>query len=524
MISRKNLMLGILVIITALLGPVFSQPNTASQNTRQPSITIPSLVDTTIPYKFTAAPDYDHTTKIPTITRTGTQEVSVRYASNFDISIKPASITLQAGTTGKVDVTTRSAGYAGPVTLSATVSPSASLVPTATIDFSIVTLTAGSNVVSHLTLSSSYKTMVQTYSVTISGTNSSGTTRTASLNLVLTPPPPPDFNIAASPDSMTIISTRSGNSTIIVRSLYNFTGDVQLSITTSDNRLACTLDQQSLTLTDTVQSGSSNLLCKGPEGNYNVTVTGQNTSLSHNAVVRFKIQIFNVSANPATLTILPGETGTSIITVTAKNDFGDTVILEDTVSSQAGLSCSLSTTIVQTAGISTLSCVGSLGTYVVQVTGVSGQVSESTIVTVTVQDFTIQSNPGTVTTNANSNGTSTIAVRALNGFSDNVTLSIASISPGRGMSCVLSQTIIRDGDSDTILSCKGSSGAYTVAVTGTTHSLSHATNVNYSILSKAITQPSNVLAYWPFMAVAALGTAVAAIVLATRKTNKTSSC
>ncbi|HZY94847.1 MAG TPA: hypothetical protein VFE98_08345 [Candidatus Bathyarchaeia archaeon] len=339
MISRKNLILVILVIIT-VFGPVFSQPNTASQNTRQPSTSIHSRYAGTVPYKFEVAPYYDHTTEILTTSRTDTEQVSISSDFAIDISVNPISITLQAGMTGKVNVTTLSLGYVGPVTLSATVSPPASPGPTATIDLSNIILTAESNVVSHLTLSSSYKTTVQTYSVTISAKNPYGTTRTTLLNLVLTLPPPPNFSIAASPGSMTIISAHYGNSTITVRSLYNFTGIVHLSATVSDNSLACTLDQQSVNLTDTVPSGSSHISCRGSDGNYSVTVTGQNTSLSHDAVVRFKIQIFTLSANPATLAFLPGESGISTITLAAKNDFNEMINLEDIVSSRAGLSCS----------------------------------------------------------------------------------------------------------------------------------------------------------------------------------------
>ncbi|HZY94848.1 MAG TPA: hypothetical protein VFE98_08350 [Candidatus Bathyarchaeia archaeon] len=122
-----------------------------------------------------------------------------------------------------------------------------------------------------------------------------------------------------------------------------------------------------------------------------------------------------------------------------------------------------------------------------------------------------------MTTKADSNATSTIAVRPLNGLSANITLSITSISPGTGLSCTLSKTITRDASGDTILSCKGLSGAYTVLVTGTLRSSSHTTKVDYSIVSNAVTRPSNVLTYWPLMIVAAVGTVVAGIILTARK-------
>src|SRR5205807_750631 len=163
--------------------------------------------------------------------------------------------------------------------------------------------------------------------------------------------------------------------------------------------------------------------------------------------------------------------GTSTITVTAINGFAGVVSLTTN-----STSCTVSPTSVTGSGSATLSCTFAVASTVhVGVTGTSGSLSHSVTVTYVVQDFTIAASPTTVTVNANTAGTSTISITALNGFAGVVSLTTNSTS------CTVSPTSVTGSGSAT-LSCTFSSGpTIHVGVTGTSGSLSHSVTVTYVV-------------------------------------------
>ncbi|TMI15258.1 hypothetical protein E6H35_02730 [Candidatus Bathyarchaeota archaeon] len=96
-------------------------------------------------------------------------------------------------------------------------------------------------------------------------------------------------------------------------------------------------------------------------------------------------------------------------------------------------------------------------------------------------DFSISSNPSTVTIQGGESGSSTITLTSLNGFTGTVTLQAATSSPQ--ISCSLSDINVTLGSSATsTISCRGSMGQYVVTVTGTAGNLSHSTTLTYTVL------------------------------------------
>ena len=92
---------------------------------------------------------------------------------------------------------------------------------------------------------------------------------------------------------------------------------------------------------------------------------------------------FFISANPGSLTLTAGSSGTSTITVTSLNGFSGTVSL--TTNSPAGISTSIDPTTVTGSRTATLTIgANSNGTFIVQVTGVSGSISHTISVSVIV--------------------------------------------------------------------------------------------------------------------------------------------
>src|SRR5467141_4450210 len=199
---------------------------------------------------------------------------------------------------------------------------------------------------------------------------------------------------------------------------------------------------------------------------------------------------FSVSASPAALSINPGSTATSTITLTSLNGFAGTVTLSS-AGSPAGLNLSLSPATVSLSsggtGTSTLSVSSSTpGSYSVTITGTSGSLSHQTTVTVNVVDFSIAASPSSATISPGSSAAFTISLKSLGGFAGTVSLSTTSSPPGPTLSLSSSSVTLSSGGTGTTtltISTQSSTptGDYTVTVTGSTGSLSHSTSVLVSI-------------------------------------------
>ena len=206
---------------------------------------------------------------------------------------------------------------------------------------------------------------------------------------------PPDFGLTVNPTSISGTTGSPGLSTITVASMNGFMGTVILGITTTAPSLSCSLSSTTIS----GGSGTSNLSCtSNVAGSYVANVTGKSGSLSHSATVTYQITAapdFSVSANPTSLTIGQGSSGTSAITVVSLNGFSGTVTLSASVS-PLGPSTSLNpgtvTLAPNGAGSSTLNVTSVRappGTYKVNVTATSGSLSHSFLITVTITSTSV---------------------------------------------------------------------------------------------------------------------------------------
>jgi len=141
----------------------------------------------------------------------------------------------------------------------------------------------------------------------------------------------------------------------------------------------CTI---SVSLTPSVygpESATLNITDNATGGSQKVTLTGSGPN-------------FSMSASPSTISVAPGATGTSTISLTPQAKFAQTVAVSCS-GAPANSTCSLNPTSVNvpggTAGTTTLSIVTTAstapGTYTITVTGVFAPLNNSTTVTLTVQ-------------------------------------------------------------------------------------------------------------------------------------------
>jgi hypothetical protein len=209
---------------------------------------------------------------------------------------------------------------------------------------------------------------------------------------------------------------------------------------------------------------------------------------------------FTIGANPSSLTVTQGSSGSSTITITSLNGFNSATTLSAS-GLPSGVTAAFSTNPVtppangSATSTLTLTASGSAttGTVTVTVTGTSGSTTHSTTITLTVNaaatpDFTIGANPSSVTITQGGNGTSTITVTSVNGFNSATTLSATGLPSG--VTAAFSTNPVTppaNGSATSTLTLTAAAGATTgsatVTVTGTSGSLVHSTNIALTVQS-----------------------------------------
>src|SRR5439155_277417 len=175
-----------------------------------------------------------------------------------------------------------------------------------------------------------------------------------------------------------------------------------------------------------------------------------------------------------------GDSTTSTITLHSTGGFTGTVALT-TSSSPPGIDATCNPSNLNGNQTSTCTLSGSTpGSYVVSVTGTSGSLTHKTSISATVTapvgpDFSLSASPSSVTFLTGQSATSTISVQPSEGFTGTVALTPASSPAGVTASCFPSS--ISGTQVSTCMLNATAPGSYTVVVTGTSGTLSHATSI-----------------------------------------------
>src|SRR5437879_231828 len=103
---------------------------------------------------------------------------------------------------------------------------------------------------------------------------------TGATGQIIVLPVSPDFSLSSSPSQISSFSIAPGRSTITITRLGYFAGTVNLTLRISNSSLVCSLSGQQVTLGPSAIVG---ILCQGPKGNYNVTITGTSGTTSRSA-------------------------------------------------------------------------------------------------------------------------------------------------------------------------------------------------------------------------------------------------
>lgn len=410
------------------------------------SITLPA-VTATLSCKAAAAADYTAGI-VATVGALTSQPLTVNYhvtSPGLTLSANPMTVNTAPNVAGTSAITVvATGGVTGSVSF--TVTPQTGLTCPAVAAITLPATTA--------TLSCT-AAAVGDFTAQITGTASGVSSPPITVTFHVAMPGTQGFTVTAQPTSVTCgVGDVSKTSIISVAGTGGFSGTVNLAVQSSMPSVATgTLSASSVT----GASGSTtlNITCVSA-GTATLTVTGTSGSLTPaTATVGVSVttvtpQSFTITASPTSVSCNTGGTAKSTITLTGMNGFTNTVNLVATVSPSTGLSASLTkTTITGGSGNSDLSltCTAA-GTFIVTVTGTSGEITKSVMVTATVSapvqgGFGISVSPSTLQVLQGCGARSNITVTST-GFTGEITLS-TSVSGGADVQASLSKMHVSIG-------------------------------------------------------------------------------
>jgi sugar lactone lactonase YvrE/uncharacterized membrane protein len=305
-----------------------------------------------------------------------TLNINLNPAATFTLAAPPVILNSNQGALSQSTVSvTFSSGYAGDVNLTASGLPGG-------VSSSFNTSPVYGSGTSILLLNTYAAVTPGNYNVTVTGTCGSKIVNTSFVLTVVVP----TFTISPSVGSGGIIQGSTLQDTITVTPLTGFTGSVTLSASGMSSGVTAsflpnpTTSSSILTLT---ASNSANIVGS------TVLITGTDGTQTANAIIGVYIiaapQSFSLAVAPSTLTIAPGNSGTSTISVTDQGGFTGSVSLSAS-GLPTGVTASFTpnpTTGTSALTLSTSSSVAT-GTYNVTITGTSGSLTATTNVALTI--------------------------------------------------------------------------------------------------------------------------------------------
>jgi len=313
---------------------------------------------------------------------------------DFNVTITPSSQSIAAGASVNHTVTVKSMnGFELPVNLTVSGLPSGC---TFTLSSDPVTPPENGTVTSILTVRTQATTPGGTYTLTVTG-DCQGLKHSAKATLVITAPT--DFIMEVSPTSLTVLPGSYATTTITVTSINNFNSMVVLTMSSLPSGVQSTFNPAQNSPPKNGSFTSILIVTVGlsaPVGTHRLTVVGSGGGITHLLNITLITVDFSISASPTTLTMAQGESRTTTISVLSINNFNSAVTLS--ISNwPSGVSYSFNPTdVIPPAGQSATSILtiavaknAPLGTYGLTITGTSGSLVRTFVVTITVQGLCI---------------------------------------------------------------------------------------------------------------------------------------
>jgi len=313
---------------------------------------------------------------------------------DFNVSITPSSQSIAARASVNYTVTVKSMkGFELPVNLTVSGLPSGS---TFTLSSNPVTPPANGTVTSILTVKTQATTPGGKFTLTITG-DCKGLKHSATATLVITAAT--DFILDASPTSLSVLPGSFATTTITVTSTNNFDSIVILTMSSLPSGIQPTFNPPQNSPPKNGSFTSILIVTVGvsaPVGTHRLTIVGSGAGITHLFNITLTLVDFSISASPTTLTIPQGESKTTTVSALSINNFNSEVTLS--VSNwPSGVTPSFNpTAVIPPAGQSATSILtvavaknAPLGTYGLTITGTSGSLVRTFVITVTVQGLCV---------------------------------------------------------------------------------------------------------------------------------------
>jgi len=328
---------------------------------------------------------------------------------DFSLNASPGTLSIPQGGSATVTITGTSVlGYSGPVTLSIT----GSVPPDVTFSSfnpNPITIPSGGSTSATLTVNVASGASTGSSPITVSGTG--GATHTTTFTLTITSGA--DFSLSLSSSSLSVSSGGSVTDIVTVTSIGPFNSLVDLTAESLPSGVHVGFSPSSVTppAGGTITSTATISVDAGtPASTPTITITGTSGSLMHSQTLALTITLtpdFTLNADPASMTILQGTSGTSTITVGSTNAFSSVVTLtyswigtapsEVSISLPGPITPPSGSTATSTLTVSAGST-SSTGSFTLSVTGASGSLTHSVNVGITINVASTTTASSTTTT------------------------------------------------------------------------------------------------------------------------------
>jgi uncharacterized membrane protein len=200
----------------------------------------------------------------------------------------------------------------------------------------------------------------------------------------------PDFALASSPTSQTVVQGASTTYTPTITPANGFSGAVALSVSGLPTGATGTFNPTSVTgsgtSTLTVATAATTLT-----GTYPLTITGTSGTLTHSATATLVVNVppdFTLTASPGSQTVTQGGSTSYTSTATSTGGFSGSILFSIS-GLPSGVTGTFSPTSVTGSGSTTLNLVSTstatTGTYTLTITGTSGSLTHSATTSLAVQ-------------------------------------------------------------------------------------------------------------------------------------------
>jgi uncharacterized membrane protein len=299
----------------------------------------------------------------------------------------------------------------------------------------------------------------------------------------------PDFALSASPSSGTVTQGGSTTYSVAINPAGGFADQVTLSVNGLPGGANGSFTPNPATASSVLSVTTS---ASTPIGSYTLTITGASGALTHTQSVALVVSPppdFTLSGAPSSRNVGQGDSTSYNVTTSPTGGFAGQVTL-----SVSGLPdgangsftpnpATASSVLTVTTSTSTAT-----GSYTLTITGVSGTLTHTTMVTlvVTPPDFTLIASPASQTVTQGGSTSYGVTISPTGGFSAQVTLSVSGLPNGATGSFSPNPATVSSTLSVTT-STSTPAGTSTITLTGISGGLTHTTTVSLTVARPGIT-------------------------------------